>query len=156
MRIVIKDADFSDVSIGKVVEDLSFLFTAADGVDAINAFFPNYNSGGTIQDTTCYIGSEGGTVSPQTKHNRLVSDFHEVVEGMTVKTLFVISGGDTVPAIVAFDASKNVISTACMWINEYTQKTYIVPANVKYLKFQTNAVATTTPNYLTINASMPE
>lgn len=144
MRVIIKNADFSDVSIGKVVKDLSFSFTAADGVDAINAFFPNYNSG-TPTSTTIYVGSSGGSVTTSSSANRSVSDYIPVIAGMTIKLNFVASAATT-PVLIAFNSNKEVISSSCVWETTNNPVTYTVPEGVAFIKVQVQTVVTGTNN----------
>lgn len=146
MRIVIKNADFSSVSIGKVVKDLSFSFDSANGAGSgeghgdivtINAFFLNFNSG-TPTATTIYAGSEGGTVTTvDNSPNRFVSDFHEVSEGMIINA-YQFGHDNNSPNIIAFDEDKNIVSASCKWVSSTSpyDATFVVPNGVKYVKFQ--------------------
>ena len=171
MRIIIKNADFSQVSIGKVVKDLSFAFDSSNGagggtghgdMDVINAFFPNFNSGSPTS-ATYYSGSSGGTVTDAgTTVNRIVSDFIEVSEGMTITAERMPSGGSSSPIMIAFDANKAIISSACMWASGTPPyiDTKVLPAGVKYIKFQTGASSTAIGSfedgYPKCSGSMPQ
>ena len=170
MRIIIKNADFSSVSIGKVVKDLSFSFDSSNGAGpgkghgdnaTINAFFPNWNNG-TPTETEYYSGSEGGTVTMAgTTANRIVSDFHEVSEGMLI-SLSMVAGGSSIPNIIAFAADKStIVSSACKWgSGVHMDSSLVVPEGVKYIKFQTGATTGGMDNlangYTTASGTMPE
>lgn len=155
MRIVIKGADFSAVSIGKVVEDLSFSFKASDGVDAINAFFPTYNSG-SPETAPYYTGSSGSEVTIDTSgsSSRVVSDYHKVSEGMSIVMSY-LTNPSSGPIIICFDENKNILSSKCFWNAEQINKTITIPSGVSYVKFQTNYIADglITPR-ITIDATM--
>ena len=154
MRIIVKNADFSEVSIGKVVIDLSFSFDAADGVDAINTFFPNYNSG-TPSNTTIYTGRSGETVSASDSptNTRLVSDYIQVRPGMIINTRFAATVATT-PLIIAFNNNKEIISGSCGWNADNTYS-YEVPSGVAYIKVQVSSVATGPTNYTKVSGSTP-
>lgn len=164
MRLVIKNANFLSVSIGKVVKDLSFSFDSADGVNAINAFFPNYNSGGDRTKTHYYTGSEGSTVVDAGEtSNRLATDYIEVTKDM------VIQGGPywytgnvaSEPCVVAFDSNKNIISASCVWLDSLGSSfSYTVPNGVKYIKIMysvtSSALSHITNGDNSASGTMPE
>lgn len=162
MRIVIKNADFSSVSIGKVIKDLSFSFDSADGVAAINAFFPNYNSG-TPTNTTYYTGASGSTVTEAgTTNARLVTDFIEVEPGMIINAVSFDRGSASEPSLIAFNASKEIISSACGYvelIGSYKLVNFVIPDNVKYIKLQmvttSGAMSNLSNGNTKVSASMP-
>lgn len=132
MRVKIKGADFSAVSIGKVLKDLSKSFDWNDGVEAQNEFFVNYNSG-TPTVITYYYGSSL-PLGQTTNANRISTDFIETREGMKY-TLEFWQNTASVPSIVMFNENKEVIDAG--WAN--TQTAYlngVIPANVKYIKLQ--------------------
>jgi hypothetical protein len=155
MRVVIKGADFSSVSIGKVVEDLSFSFKATDGVAAINEFFPTYNSGSPIS-APYYVGTNGSEVTLEASgsSSRVVSDYHKVSEGMSVVMSY-LSNPFSGPIVICFDENKNILSSKCFWNSDQINKTITIPSGVSYVKFQTNYIADglTTPR-ITVDATM--
>lgn len=153
MRMIIKNADFSSVSIGKVVKDLSFSFTAEDGNDAINAFFINYNNG-SFTRATIYLGNSGNPVTGSTSNGRTVTDFIEVTGGMKINLQRVYAPSNS-PTVIAFDADKNILSSKCRWETGYAPYTYIVPEGVKYIKLQSQGIETTYP-YTTCSGTMPQ
>ena len=169
MRIVIKNADFSSVSIGKVVKDLSFSFDSSNGTGpgeghgdnaVINEFFPNWNNG-TPTEAEYYSGTEGGTVTMAgITDNRIVSDFHEVSEGMLI-SLSMVAGGSSIPNIIAFAADKTtIVSSACKWgSGAHMDSSLVVPEGVKYVKFQTPTTGAGVGNladgYTTASGTMP-
>ena len=155
MRVVIKGADFSSVSIGKVVNDLSFSFKATDGVAVINEFFPTYNSGSPIS-APYYIGASGSEVTLEASgsSSRVVSDYHKVSEGMSI-VMGYLTNPSSGPIIICFDENKNILSSKCFWNPDKVNNTITIPSGVSYIRFQTNFIADglTTPR-ITIDATM--
>ena len=146
MRIKIKNADFSSVSIGKVEKDFSFAYVGSEKLKTtpwVNVINPAANlpwtSGGTnLSDITFLLASSSSSsYSTLTNNQRMLSDYIEVVEGMIITTN--LKNTDTVPLIVCYDANKNALgpsSTYCLWKTssaEYSS-TFTIPAGVKYIR----------------------
>lgn len=145
MRVVIKGADFENVSIGKVVKDLSFSFSITNEnvsdyllnpptVSLTNSILgaANTNNNGTI----IYIGTSSDasiTASPNNP-NRWVSDFIPVVAGMTIDLSTWYRGGETTPIIICFDSDKNIMNQPNgAW---GSVGSYVIPSGCAYIKLQ--------------------
>lgn len=152
MRVVIKNADFSAVSIGKVIRDLSFNYSNGTLLNAImkNPIDEVTENGYDASSThnaaaTYYVGSSGSeSFSVVTNANRIVSELIEVVEGMVISST-VLNNTDSVPSIVCFDSDKNVLppSKAC-WSYYNTINSFIIPSGVKYISIQTSKIKNAT------------
>lgn len=160
MRIVIENADFSSVSIGKRVKDLSFSYangTAMLGIlvnppTGVSAVTSSISAGsGTNPTASYYTGSSSSeTLTAASNANRFVSDFIEVTEGMGISSTK-LGNTYTVPSIVAFDSGKNVLTpNKCAW-SSGGALSYTVPSGVKYIKIQTSVLAVDT----NITGTMP-
>ena len=134
MRIVIKDADFSAVSIGKVIEDLSFTFLPSSFVNYLSDTTPNFTA------VTYFVGSSTSeNLSTATNANRGISDFIKVIPGMQIKFEGTWSNTSTTPSIVAFDGNKNVLPPSkCGWTTE--SSSFIVQQGVAFIKLQSSGV----------------
>ena len=154
MRLIIKGADFSTVSIGKVVKDLSFEYHHEDCVEWLTnpptvspIVFPV--SAGTEESnnsSTVYYAASSSDSSYRYTDNqhRYTSDFIEVTPGMKIKGLYT-TGTATVPTIVCFDSSMNnpltPISIYAYWGNTSDDGwAFTIPNNVKYIKIQINTL----------------
>lgn len=169
MRIVIKNADFSSVSIGKVTKDLSFNYVGDDIRD-----FPWDN----ISDKTVALPWVGGLSSNVTgttillatseassytvltnNNNRIVSDFIEVVPGMVI-TSKIITGTNNIPFIVCYNANKEALgpsSTYNQWSESVIEKTFTIPEGVKYIKIQSSGIKASVQSVDTVlKGEMPE
>lgn len=149
MRVIIKNADFSSVSIGKVTTDYSFSYKGeqvnnildnpVDDWSVVIAADPNaYPAGaGNNGNTTFYLGSNGATEYQvyADNPNRLTSDEIEVIEGMVITAT--PKAGSTLPnnmpTIICYNAAHELLApnVAASWSSPYT-----IPAGVKYIKFQ--------------------
>ena len=153
MRIIIKNADFSSVSIGKVVEDLSFI--VHNNVDELNEFFPNYNSG-TFTSTTFYKCSQGSTdVEEITTDQRAVSDFVKVTSGMTLECSSIATGSKSTPVFVTFDANKATVASSFAWTDNVGNASMVVPNGIEWIKVQTTGFSGSGTSQF-IKGDMPE
>lgn len=168
MRVIIKNADFSSVSIGKVEKDLSFDY---QGVLQLKTFpWVNANLSAPLPWTdgnlliADYLSAADSAESYTQQHNaaRLVSDYIEVTEGMVIETN--CKNTYNVPAIICYNANKEALgpsSTYCLWKtnNEYNYARFTVPAGVKYIvvNFMEIVDAATEASTITryIKATMP-
>ena len=165
MRVIIKNADFSEVSIGKVVKDLSFDYPNSSALR--NAPWENgpvattalpWNDG--MYSSTSYLSAaeDAAQYTPVTNAHRLVTDFIEVVEGMII-TSNLMGGSDNLPVLICYDSTKNVLgpsSTYTKWNKStYLENwTFTVPAGVKYIKIQSTGILNTVDQIL--KGEMPE
>lgn len=149
MRMVIKNADFSSVSIGKVYKDLSFSYDTDAKLREIpwlnvvdtTADFPWTENNNASNTLILVANSSSSSYSTMTDKTRFVTDYIEVVQGMTITGKF--ANTNTVPTIVCFDENKNTLgpsSTYCSWINGTASFTFTVPAGVKYIKLQCSSI----------------
>lgn len=154
MRIVIKNADFSAVSIGKVVKDLSFSYGVGGdktmqelpwiNISNTSAALP-WNDGNAIITSTNYLAATDSSESYTTANNahRIISDFIEVTQGMVIKSNS--SGATNVPSIICYNESKEALGPgngyACWYEINSNEKIYTIPAGVKYIKYQATEVA---------------
>lgn len=153
MRVIIKGADFSEVSIGKVTRDLSFRLvsnstevTIASAEDEVG--YKNY-SDGTLERVYVYrIEEEEGrlkVILGNSKSDRLQTYPIEVVPGMSISfvdTGNVSTSSSIIPNLVCLDGDKNLLSdpsTYAAYI-PYSQPSvnmpFIVPNGVKYVIIQ--------------------
>lgn len=145
MRVVIKGADFENVSIGKVVKDLNFSFSITNenasnyllnpptvSLTSSSLSADDSNNNGTI----VYIGTSSDasiTASPNNP-NRWVSDFIPVIAGMTIDLSTWYRGSETTPILICFDSEKNIMNQPNgVW---GSAGSYVVPANCAYIKLQ--------------------
>ncbi len=168
MRVIIKGADFSEVSIGKVVKDLSFE-VSANKIKGVSGF-TNWNeeSQSVVSEPVYRVNTEDNTVYYGNKSLRLHTDFIEVVGGMTVTAqAFNANGGNTeiIPNIVCFDKDKQLFtdasdSTHVLYfdLNSHDVETinFTIPEDVKYIIIQSGATNyTTIENVNVYTGSMP-
>ena len=78
MRVIIKNADFSAVSIGKVIEDLSFKIDTNN----VTSKFVNWN--GTSSSSIQYYVINNGELGTTENGNRIRTDYIKVVPGMDI------------------------------------------------------------------------
>lgn len=134
MRVVIKGADFSNVSIGDVIEDLSFVFK--------NNEFTNCNPSAAtgFNPADIYVGgssAEAFTIS-ENNPNRGISDFIRVIPNMTLTFTGTWSNTATVPSVVPFDASQNLLTPAKgFWTTE--GRSFVIPEGVYFVKLQASS-----------------
>lgn len=162
MRVIIKNADFSEVSIGKVVKDLSFSYVGealnnifANPVDdwslVIDALPYDYSAGqGHNEKATLYVGgSDAQSWTVLNNANRFVTEEIEVCEGMQLTVHLNSTFPTNMPSITCFDSDHQVLApnVAASWTSPYT-----IPAGVKYVKFQFQGISTTT----SVAGTMPE
>lgn len=162
MRIVIKGADFSAVSIGKVTRDLSFEL-CGNTIDGISGF-PNWDEDEQIVHAVKTYQIIDGVVSlTSTLGERLQSDYIEVCEGMTV-TLSNVTDANASNGIrallVCFDENKNLLTTAATYAawrdlrgSVINNSPFTIPSGVKYIRLQ--CVKTTTTNKNIFTGTMP-
>ncbi len=145
MRVIIKGADFENVSIGKVIKDLSFSFeitnenvgeyllnrpTVSLTTSSINA--SDQNNNGTI----VYIGGSTDVTITESPNNpnRWVSDFIPVDEGMTINLSKWYRGPETTPILICFNSEKQVMNQPNgAWS---TSNSYVIPSGCAYIKLQ--------------------
>lgn len=152
MRIIIKDADFSANSIGKVGKDLSFAFNTVDElrnmpwlniVDKTEALPWNEDMGNTSTITFYAATTSATTFSTITNAARIISDYFEVVEGMQISVL--TNNTINIPTLLCFDENKNILgpsSTYTEWLGTTGSFIFTVPSGVKYIQFQINTLDT--------------
>lgn len=167
MRVIIKGADFSEVSIGKVVKDLSFE-VSANTVKGVSGF-TNWDSvnESTISEPVYRIDTENNIVYYGNKSLRLHTDFIEVVGGMTItaKAFSSNGNGEVIPNIVCFDKDKQLFtdasdSTHVLYfnLNSHNVQTinFTIPEDVKYIIIQSPKTDyTTIENVNVYTGSMP-
>lgn len=166
MRILIKGADFSEVSIGKVTRDLSFQVSAnSTGVTG----FENWDGSSIINTKgTVAIISNGIVSYPDiTLYDRLYTDYIEVCEGMIISAASgssvksPSSSARIIPVIVCFNENKELLTDASTYAGYFdlltidpdstnpTNIPFTVPSGVKYIKIQTIKYANSTDNVIT-------
>jgi hypothetical protein len=166
MRIVIKDADFSAVSIGKIGEDLSFNFNSSNYNDwmvnpPVNPITQEdlasgVNAGSTKSgngDATCYQGSNGdSSYTTYTGPGRFVSKDIPVVPGM--KVTFTADNTTTIPVIVCLDSSKQAMTpvntTNCAWAA--VSQVFTIPAGCAFIQLSIAKIA----SWTSFVGTMPE
>ena len=157
--MIIKNADFSSVSIGKVNKDLSFELcgNTTDGVSG----FPNWNPDtSTVVSARMYKIDESGEtpivyLPTFGGGERLQSDYIEVSEGMIIfpndswPSILNPSGSTTInTSLACFDEDKNLLTDASLYsvYRKYEDSSntsrgagapFTVPAGVKYIIIQT-------------------
>ena len=149
MRVIIKGADFSQVSIGKVVKDLSFEYLSgsaintilANPIDNVSYIDPStgYTPGSHNASTTFYMASASdASYTVMNNTYRLVSDFIEVTSGMTISGNR-LTGRNVMPIIICYNKNKELIEPpVAKWTDDANRTfTYIIPNNVAYIKIQT-------------------
>ena len=171
MRIVIKDADFSAVSIGKVYRDLSFNYP---NTASLKADFPWANvisrtaalswnqSSGNLSNTT-FLGASSGdnAYTPYTNNNaRLVSDYLEVCPGMVIHFNHFINTA-TIPVIVCYDENKTPLGPSASyskWVTSTSadDTSFTVPDGVKYITFCVTSLDDFSGGSNYIRGEMPE
>ena len=126
MRLVVRGADFSAVSIGKVYKDISFDLDYQEIISILEN--PPYNPAATPSSTSY------GTFN---NNARFITDYIPVVEGMTI--IFQgLCGGNSVPAITCYDSSKTIKTppqTYSIWSNDDSVRAeFVVPAGVSFIR----------------------
>lgn len=169
MRVIIKGADFSKVSIGKIVKDLSFE-VSANTVKGVSGF-TNWDSvnESTISEPVYRIDTNNNIVYYGNKSLRLHTDFIEVVGGMiiTAKAFSSNSGANNeiIPNIVCFNKDKQLFTDASdsahvlyFNLNSHDVETinFTIPEDVKYIIIQSPKTDyTTIQNVNVYTGSMP-
>lgn len=160
MKLVIEGADFSAVSIGKVIKDFSFKYV---GVVAISSILKNpptsqseerHDASSSGNSVALWYRATSGDSAFEIRNtaDRFASNLIEVTEGMTI-ILDYIENGSTCPGLVAFDENKNVLPpNYASWIVGNTSLTYNVPSNVRFISIQASAIK---PNSI-VRGSMPK
>lgn len=165
MRLVIKNADFSSVSIGKVERDLSFQVSAnSDGVVG----FENWDGSAIVNTKGTVATISDGVVSyPNTTlYDRLYTDYIEVSEGMIISAASgssvksPSSSARVIPVIVCFNENKELLTDASVYAGYFdlltidpdsenpTNIPFTVPSGVKYVKIQTIKYSNSTANVI--------
>lgn len=143
MRIVIKGADFSANSIGKVGRDLSFEFTWEDTSWIQNSGIPAtltglISSGSPYGGADWYEGSNGGNTWEKriNNNNRFASFPIEVTAGMLIRVVW-IGNTATVPTVLALDSDKNPLTpcntTNALWQTDSDSHYFTVPQGASYI-----------------------
>lgn len=161
MRIIIKDADFSEVSIGKIVKDLSFsydngtkvlgiLVNPPTGVSVVSQIYSA--DSGVNPAAKYYNGSVDSAELTETNNAyRYVSELIEVSPGMVI-TGSTIPNTTGNPSVVAFDYNMDVLTPSeCAWSNDGAFS-YTVPNGVKYISFQMVILSP----FASLTGTMPE
>ena len=159
MRIAIKGADFSAVSIGKVTRDLSFEL-CGNTVDGISSDFLNWDEDEqTVHNVHTYQIVEGVVSLTSSYGERLQSDYIEVCEGMTVTfgNVTDANASNGIRALlVCFDENKNLLTTAATYAawrdlggSTINNSPFVIPSGVKYIILQCQKTTTTNKNIFT-------
>lgn len=165
MRIIVKGADFSNVSIGKVIKDLSFNYNTlqqmnsllANPVDDLSLVDPTDGfaaggRGGGHNGSATYYGAESGDSQYQSATNeyRFISNLIEVTEGMVI-TYTAIDGSSSLPTFICYSDENTLIVPPVAYWGSFNG-TYTIPAGVKYIRFQCAHLY----SYATLKGDMPE
>jgi hypothetical protein len=166
MRVIIKGADFSEVSIGKVVKDLSFE-VSANKIKGVSGF-TNWNEESQIVVSEPIYRISGETVYYGNKSLRLHTDFIEVVGGMTVTAKAFsanVGNNEIIPNIVCFNKDKQLFTDASdsthvlyfdLSSHDVETINFTIPEDVKYIIIQSGATDyTTIENVNVYTGSMP-
>lgn len=151
MRLVIKNADFSGVSIGKVVKDLSFEYDAHNLSWLQQATPPSYSdidaagadgiaAGSSYGVSSYWKGSNGDAdwVKVESGSARFTSIPIEVSEGMVITLKRMANTSDACPVIECLNSEGEPLSTpsgtVAAWnTDDMTDVTFTIPANTKYI-----------------------
>lgn len=164
MRVIIKGADFSEVSIGKVIRDLSFRVSANKGLPEGVHGFPNWDESTQVANNVkLYQINEGVVQLPSVGSSaRLQSDYIEVSEGMIISAdTSLVATSRMAPQVVCFDSNKNLFTDAAVYSayissTNYSPLSFTIPAGVKYIKIQSSVGNDTTATHNVYIGSMPE
>ena len=150
MRVIIKNADFSAVSIGKVIEDLSFKIDTNN----VTSKFVNWN--GTSSSSIQYYVINNGELGTTENGNRIRTDYIKVVPGMDI-LLNNCTNTQSVPTIVCFNSNKHPLGVSSCYITDTTVANahYTIPQGTAYIWIQIQALYLTTSAFL-IMGTMPE
>lgn len=163
MRIVIKGADFSEVSIGKVTKDLSFRVCASTTAEGGVQGFANWDGTSKTNTNLFKISDDSVFMDSNQSNARLQTDYIEVVKDMTVSaTAEQLNGTNSIfPWIVCFNSNKTLLTDASVYavydpLNTSGSRTisFVIPDGVKYIKVQSNTTAASNRNIFI--GSMPE
>lgn len=152
MRIIVKGADFSNVSIGKVIKDLSFNYNTlqlvnsvlTNPIDDLSVVDPvnGYGAGNGHNGSVTYYGAAEGDANYQSYTNkyRFISNLIEVAEGMVITYNMLTS----MTPLFIFYSDKNtmIIPPQGYWGSD--TGTFTIPSGVKYIRFQTSKIYTYT------------
>lgn len=150
MRIVVKGADFSAVSIGKVVEDLSFEINKDNVADKM----VNWN--GTSASSVTYYQISDNQLSEITNANRVRTDYIKVTPGMKIK-FNKATNTATIPFVVSFDENKNVLGVDKCFVSDagtLYDTEFTIPSGVSYIWVQLQVSAFTQAEFL-VKGIMP-
>ena len=162
MRVIIKNADFSGVSIGKVVRDLSFNYDTlqemnsilTNPVDDLSVVDPTdgYGAGSGHNGSATYYWASSGDqeYTPNTNQYRFISNKIEVSEGMKI-TYTAIDGASDLPTIICYSEEDTLIVPPEAFWGSFNGE-YVIPSGVKYIRFQCAHLY----GYATIKGEMPE
>ena len=155
MRVVIKNADFSGNSIGKVGRDYSFTAVGnrPDGIKLYENWALNGQGTAYVISTKLYVidtsGDDDLVLFDNTEdRSRLLTGFIEVIPGMTIArnnmpSINFISDGITIPYLVCFDENKQLLADAESYATyipiggTIVNRDFTIPAGVKYVRCQT-------------------
>ena len=168
MRVIIKGADFSNVSIGKVTKDLSFRISANPlATEGVHGFTNWDEENQTVLTSDTAYKVSGSTVSQSNGTSRLITDFIEVIPGMAI-SLFRgqtnINGSSSTYAIIScFNSNKELLtnaSTYAAWMDRTSPYNlnnipFTVPEGVAYIRIMSNSNTTSDGQNIYIG-SMPE
>lgn len=168
MRVIIKGADFSNVSIGKVVEDLSFRVSANPlAEEGVHGFMNWDEDSQTVTTSNASYRITDGVVSQASGISRLITGFIKVIPGMIVSLVggqTNINSSSSIYSIIScFNANKELLTNASIyaaWMNKTSPYTlnnipFTVPEGVAYIRIMSNSNATTAAQNIYIG-SMPE
>lgn len=162
MRLIIKNADFSSVSIGKVPKDLSFSVDSSNYEDYFlnppyDTTLPQYAYDGNCDAVTQYNAQDGDNAYTlyENDKNRFQTDFIPVTEGMTIELKY-LQGGNSCPVLVCFNSAKQPIvpanETTAVWFAEITSGDFVIPNGCSFIKIQTSILRSD----FAIKGTMPE
>lgn len=168
MRVIIKGADFSNVSIGKVVEDLNFRISANSLAEEGVYGFMNWDEDSqTVTTSDAIYRITDGVVYQGSGSSRLITDFIKVIPGMIVSLKggqTYINGSNSIISIIScFNANKELLTDASIyaaWMNNTSPYMlnnipFTVPEGVTYIRIISNN-NTTSVNQNIYIGSMPE
>lgn len=150
MRLIIKNSDFSSVSIGKVLKDISFSVDSSNYKDYFlnppyNTNLPQYSYDGNCDGVTQYSASSGDSSYTlyENDKNKFQTDFISVTEGMTIELKY-LHGGNNCPVLVCFNSAKQPLvpanGTNAVWFAEIMSGTFVIPSGCSYIKIQTSII----------------
>lgn len=152
MRIIINNADFSSVSIGKVEKDLSFSYIGQEAI-AAKLLNPPYSitstrifAGPDINDRVDYPRASSGDqdyTMATNNPNRFITDFIPVKGGMVLT--YLCENTENVPVVTCYDSSQNILTppdTYSSWSTDTNVHTFTVPSGVAYVKFCMSSLQT--------------